>query len=192
MTLMRKAVLENLTIKKNEILIEELPFMGKINLQGSSKNKEFLNNASSVLEVLMPLEPNTKIQNEKFQVMWLSPNEWLISFFDNNNFDEVMNRLNDELNFKNTSITDVSENKTIIRISGSNVTILLRKFMVLDLENILFNNSKVAQTIFVKIPILIIRNHKEGFEESYDIHLNRSHTAYLRDLLVDGCDQLIF
>ena len=33
--------------------------------------------------------------------------------------------------------------------------------MVLDIENVLKDNSKVAQTIFVKIPILIIRKHFE-------------------------------
>ena len=175
----------------NGILIEEIPFVGKINIRGNPKDKEFLSKAGSVLDTLIPLEPNTKVQNNKFQLIWLSPNEWLISFFDNNNFDQVLKKLNNELNAQKTAITDVSENKTIIRLEGLNVILLLRKFMILDIDNILQDNSQVAQTIFVKIPILIIRNHDHDEKKNYDIHVNRSHTIYLRDLLLDGCTQLI-
>ena len=190
MTLIRKSVLDNPKIINNDILIEEIPFAGKINLRGNPKDKEFLSKAGSVLDILIPLEPNTKVQNNKFQVIWLSPNEWLISFFDNDNFDQVLNELNKELNTQKTAITDISENKTIIRLEGLNIIILLRKFMILDIENILTTNSKVAQTIFIKIPVLIIRNHKDSLKQSYDIHVNRSHASYLRDLLADGCSQI--
>ena len=190
MNLIKKSVLNNLKIMNNGILIEEIPFVGKINIRGNPKDKEFLSKAGSVLDTLIPLEPNTKVQNNKFQLIWLSPNEWLISFFDNNNFDQVLNKLNNELNAQKTAITDVSENKTIIRLEGLNVILLLRKFMILDIEKILSTNSKVAQTIFVQIPILIIRNHKDNLKQSYDIHVNRSHASYLRNLLNDGCNQI--
>lgn len=188
MTLIRKAVLENCKIEKKDILIQEYPFVGKINLRGNPKDKEFLSNAGSVLEVLIPLDPNTKIENKKFQIVWLSPNEWLISFFNNEIFIKTLSALNNKLNTKKTSITDTSENKTIIRIEGFKVNELLRKFMILDIENILIDDSRVAQTVFVKIPILIIRNHNNGLKESYDIYVNRSHTTYLRNLLLDGCN----
>jgi len=191
MNLERKAVLENFKIEKNRISIEEVPFVGKINLRGKSNDKDFLSNAGSVLEILLPLEPNTKIENNKFQVIWLSPNEWLINFFNNDIFNEKLNKLKNKLNPKKTSVTDISENKTIIRIRGDNVDELLRKFMVLDIQTVLEDNSKVAQTIFVKIPILIIRNHLKEQELCYDIHVNRSHTNYLTKLLLDGCNQFI-
>ena len=191
MNLVRKAVLKNLSIKKNNILIEEIPFIGKINLRGNSKDKEFLSNIGSILEVLIPLEPNTKIQNKNFQIVWLSPNEWQINFFNNNIFIETLIKIKNKLNPEKSSISDTSENKTIIRIAGDKVDQLLRKFLVLDIDNILQNNFKVAQTIFVKIPILIIRNHEHNEEQNYDIHVNRSHTTYLRNLLLDGCNQFI-
>ena len=189
MTLLRKAVLKDLSIEKNNILIEEIPFIKKINLRGNSKDKDFLSNIGSILEILIPLEPNIKIQNKNFQIVWLSPNEWLINFFNNDIFIETLIKFKNKLNPEKSSITDISENRTIIRIMGNTVNQLLRKFMILDIENILHNNSKVAQTIFVKIPILIIRNHDHNEKQNYDIHVNRSHTAYLRDLLLDGCNQ---
>jgi len=191
MTLVRKAVLENLKIEKNGISIEEIPFVGKLNLRGNIKDEDFLSNAGSILEILLPLDSNTKIQNNEFQVIWLSPNEWLISFFNNDIFIEKHNKLINKLNPKKTSVTDTSENKTIIRIRGDNVIELLGKFMVLDIESVLQDNSRVAQTVFVKIPILIIRNHLDKQKLCFDIHVNRSHTTYLRDLLLDGCNQFI-
>jgi len=191
MSLTRNTVLEDIKIEKNGISIEELPFIGKINLRGNTQDRDFLSNAGSVLDILIPTDPNTKIQNKELQVIWLSPNEWLLRFLNNDNFIRIFEELNNKLNPEKTSITDTSENKTIIRIEGKHTTELLRKFMVLDIDNALKDNLRVAQTIFIKIPVLIIRNHLDQNKQSFDIHVNRSHATYLRDLLLDGCNQFI-
>ena len=191
MILKRSSVLEDLKIEKNEISIEELPFVNKINLRGDAKDRVFMSNTGSVLDILIPTEPNTKIQNKNLQVIWLGPNEWLLSFIDNESFIKIFDDLSNTLNPEKTSITDISESKTIIRVEGIHTTELLRKFLVLDIDNALSSNLKVAQTIFVKIPILIVRNHRDQDKQSFDIHLNRSHATYLKDLLLDGYEQFI-
>ena len=191
MILERKAVLKNLKIEKNGISIEEIPFINKLNLRGNSKDKDFLSKTGTILETLIPLDPNTKVSNTKFQVIWLSPNEWIINFFNNDIFIKIHNQLNDQLNPEKTSVTDISENKTVIRVVGNKSVELLRKFMILDIDKALNDNSRVAQTIFVKIPVLIIRNHLNEEKQSFDIHVNRSHTNYLRALLLDGCNLFI-
>ena len=191
MTLERRAVLKELKIEKNGILIEEIPFVEKLNLRGNAKDKNFLTDVGSILETLLPIDPNTKVENADFQVIWLSPNEWLINFIKNNKFSITHQKLINQLNPEKTSVTDTSENKTIIRIVGDKSIELLRKFMILDIDKILKDNSKVAQTIFVKIPILIIRNHSQDQKQSFDLHINRSHAKYLKELLLDGCNQFI-
>ena len=191
MTLERRAVLKELKIEKNGILIEEIPFVEKLNLRGNAKDKNFLTDVGSILETLLPIDPNTKVENADFQVIWLSPNEWLINFIKNDKFSITHQKLINQLNPEKTSVTDTSENKTIIRIVGDKSIELLRKFMILDIDKILKDNSKVAQTIFVKIPILIIRNHSQDKKQSFDLHINRSHANYLKELLLDGCNQFI-
>ena len=191
MTLERRAVLKELKIEKNGILIKEIPFVGKLNLRGNAKDKNFLTNVGSILETLLPIDPNTKVENADFQVIWLSPNEWLINFIQNDKFSIIHQKLINQLNPEKTSVTDTSENKTIIRIVGDKSIELLRKFMILDIDKILKDDSKVAQTIFVKIPILIIRNHSQDQKQSFDLHINRSHAKYLKELLLDGCNQFI-
>jgi len=191
MILKRNSVLEDLKIERNGISIEELPFVNKINLRGNTTDRIFMSNTGSVLDILIPTEPNTKIENKNLQVIWLSPNEWLLNFIYNENFTRIFENLSNKLNPENTSITDISESKTIIRGGGIHTTELLRKFLILDIDSVLNSNLKVAQTIFVKVPILIVRNHKDQDTQSFDIHLNRSHTTYLKDLLLDGCNQFI-
>ena len=191
MTLERRAVLKELKIEKNGILIEEIPFVEKLNFRGNPKDKNFLTDVGSILETLLPIDPNTKVENADFQVIWLSPNEWLINFIKNDKFSITHQKLINQLNPEKTSVTDISENKTIIRIVGDKSIELLRKFMILDIDKILKDNSKVAQTILVKIPILIIRNHSQDQQQSFDLHINRSHANYLKDLLLDGCNQFI-
>ncbi len=187
----RKSVLKDSKIEKNGILISEIPFLGKLNLRGNPKDKNFLSDVGKILETLLPLEPNTKVENKNFQVIWLSPNEWLINFLKNDIFTQIFNEFIIQLNPEKTSITDISENKTVLRIEGRKTEELLRKFMILDIGKILNDNSRVAQTIFVKIPILIIRNHLNEDKPNFDIHVNRSHTNYLKALLLDGCNQFI-
>ena len=191
MILKRNSVLEDLKVERNGISIEELPFVNKINLRGNTTDRIFMSNTGSVLDILIPTEPNTKIENKNLQVIWLSPNEWLLNFIYNENFTRIFENLSNKLNPENTSITDISESKTIIRVGGIHATELLRKFLILDIDSVLNSNLKVAQTIFVKVPILIVRNHKDQDTQSFDIHLNRSHTTYLKDLLLDGCNQFI-
>ena len=73
MTLKRSTVFEDIKIEKNGISIQELPFVEKINLRGDTKDRDFMSNAGAVLDILIPTEPNTKIQNKDLQVIWLSP-----------------------------------------------------------------------------------------------------------------------
>ena len=119
----------------------------------------------------------------------MSPNEWLIETPDAEK-DKIISLLESKLNPQKTAITDVTFNKTVLRLEGDGVITLLSKFLVANLENILQSNYSVAQTIFIKIPVLLIRNNTDTETDSIDIHLNRSHAKYVYELLVDGSKSL--
>lgn len=189
----RESVLKNKEMQNhNGIDFKELSNVPKINLRGQSSDKEFMANVGKILNILLPTKSNTRNKNNELQVIWLSPNEWLAQIYNQNKFEEIFSELQSNLNPKNTAITDVTENRTIIRVSGFNLYKLLAKYMVSNLDEILKKESSVAQTIFIKIPILIVRNHKDKEEPSIDIHTNRSHTNYLYNLLVDGTKNFNF
>ena len=189
----RESVLKNKEMKNhNGIDFKEFSNVPKINLRGQSSDKDFMDNVGKILNILLPIESNTRNRNNELQVIWLSPNEWLAQIYNQNKFEEIFSELQSNLNPENTAITDVTENRTIIRVSGFNLYKLLAKYMVSNLDEILNNESSVAQTIFIKIPILIVRNHKDKEEPSIDIHTNRSYTRYLYNLLFDGTQNFNF
>ena len=173
----------------NGISIKERDLLGKINLRGKSNDKEFMKNVGSVLDLLLPIEPNLKVSNNNVNIIWLSPNEWLIETHKDET-QKVLTILKSTLNPQKTAITDVSFNRTVLRLEGEYVYTLLSKYLVINLEEVLKTNYSVAQTIFIKIPILLIRNNTENDISSIDIHLNRSHAKYVYELLIDGCKDL--
>ena len=64
MTLERKTVLEDLKIEKNGISISEVPFLGKLNLRGNQKDKEFLSDAGKILETLLKIKNTNNKYNK--------------------------------------------------------------------------------------------------------------------------------
>ena len=170
----------------NGISIEERDTVGKINVRGKSSDKEFMKNIGSALDLVLPVEPNVRVSNNNISIVWLSPNEWLVET-PKDKTQDILVLLKSTLNPQKTAVTDVSFNRSVLRLEGDSVFTLLSKYLVLNLEDILKTNHSVAQTIFIKIPILIIRNNSDNKTTSIDIHVNRSHTKYVYDLLVDGC-----
>jgi len=191
--LTRENVLKNTSIiNSNGFNFEELSNIPKINLRGNFAEKDFINNVVKILDTTLPIVPNTSDSNDKLKIIWLSPNEWLIEIYKIKDFEKILSDLKNSLNPKNTAVTDVTENKTILKLNGLYLYKLLSKFMIINLDKTLDKEFSVAQTIFIKIPVLIIRNHKKNEEQSIYLHANRSHSQYIIDLLVDGSQNIDF
>ena len=192
MNLKRENTIHSLNDNKIEdhfgIKIQELPFVNKINLRINPNNNKYMSSCGKILEAILPIKPNTYARNENVKIIWLSPDEWLVI----NNKDALFKKLKDEIGNLEASVTNISENKTIIRISGEKIYTLLSKFLVLDLEKNLGTQSSCAQTLFVKVPILLIRNDDNNQIPVIDIFTNRSHANYIYSLLVDGIKNLDF
>ena len=174
------------------IKIQELSFNTKINLRGDLNDINFVSSINKVLNISLPQEPNTYSIYENIKIIWLSPNEWLINEENENNKHRLLNELINLVGSEKASVTDVSENRTIIRISGKKIFKLLAKFLVINLDNDFSKVTSAAQTIFVKVPVLLVRIHTKNEEPMIDIFTNRSHANYIFTLLVDGSKNLHF
>jgi sarcosine oxidase subunit gamma len=191
--LIRENVLKKTILNThNGFNFQELSNVHKINLRGDPDDKNFANNVEKILDTRLPIEPNTISSNSKLNAIWLSPNEWLIEIHETKEFEKKISDLEYSLNSKNTAITNVTENKTILKLNGAHLYKLLSKFMIIDLDKVLNKESSVAQTIFIKVPILIVKNHKKNEEQCVKIHSNRSHAQYIIDLLIDGSKNINF
>ena len=174
------------------IKFQELPFMTKINLRGNPNDKNFMSSASKVLNTILPIRPNTYITIDSLKIIWLGPNEWLFIDEKGDDKQDLFSKLENSFGSQDANVTDVSENRTIIRIMGTKLFILLAKFLAFDLNTNLANSSSVAQTLFIKVPVLLMRHHKHNREPKIDIFTNRSHANYVYKMLVDGTKNLDF
>ncbi len=167
--------------------IQELPFINKINVRIDINDNQNIIKCGRLINAILPIQPNTYVKNDNVKAIWLGPNEWLIT-----NNQNLYNNLKSEIGDMQASVTDVSENRTVIRISGEQIFKLLSKFLVLDLEKNLPDESSCAQTLFVKVPVLLVRNNNEKQIPEIDIFTNRSHANYIYNLIVDGSQYLDF
>ena len=167
--------------------IQELSFINKINVRIDNNDNKNIIKCGKLINAILPVQPNTYVTNDNVKVIWLGPNEWLIT-----NNQNLYKNLKNEIGDIQNSVTDVSENRTVIRISGDQIFKLLSKFLVLDLEKNLPNESSCAQTLFVKVPVLLVRNNNEKQIPEIDIFTNRSHAKYIYNLIVDGSKYLDF
>jgi len=191
--LKRESVLKNKGIQiYNGVEFIELKHVSKINLRGQADNKDFMTTVENILDTSLPIEPNISNVTVNAKVIWLGPNEWLIEINNENKFKDIFARLQSTLNPQNTAITDLTENRTIIKVSGHNLYTLLAKFLFIDLDKIFQKEIAVAQTLFIKVPVLIVRNHNENEIPSVSIYSNRSHSHYIYKILVDGSSNLDF
>ena len=95
----------------------------KINLRG--KKKDFFTKAGKILSLILPTEANTSSSNEKFNALWLSPDEWLI-YFDDHDKNRIFLDLYNEISKLNYgSITDVSNQWVCFNLKGDKIYDLL-------------------------------------------------------------------
>ena len=182
----------NLVQERADIKFQELPFMTKINLRGNPNEKNFMSSANETLNTRLPVRPNTYVTNDSLKIIWLGPNEWLIIDEKEDDKQDLFSKLENSFTSQDVSVTDVSENRTVIRITGAKIFILLAKFLTLNIENSLNSSSSVAQTLFTKVPVLLMRHHEHNTEPKIDIFTNRSHANYIYKILVDGTKNLDF
>jgi len=164
---------ENLEIKISEPKT-------KINLRG--KSKDFYAKADKILSLILPNEPNTSSCDEKFNVLWLSPDEWMIYFVENKT-ENIFKNLFDEISKSNIgAITDISNQWICINLKGKNVFDLLSAGSTFNFNH--FRNSKnaVAQTLLNHIDVTL--HHKEINE--INLFVRRSFSEHLLSWLNDS------
>ena len=160
-----------------DIKISEVEPILKINLRG--KNRDFVTKIGKELSIIPPTDPNTSSGNKELNLLWLSPDEWLIYSNDNNNLESI-NSLEDKLfneisKVKLGSVTNVTDHWMMINLKGAKVFNMLSSGCPFNFNE--FKNSKgaVAQTLLNHIDVIIhnkdINNLNLFVRRSFSNHL---------------------
>ena len=150
----------------------------KINLRG--KKKDFFTKAGKILSLILPTEANTSSSNEKFNALWLSPDEWIIYFNDddkNGIFLELYNEIS-KLNYG--AITDVSNQWVCFNLNGKDTKFLFEKLLTIDLFS--FVKKQVIRTSINKINCFVLCHNQF---ENYTIICPTSFSESMKSRLLD-------
>ena len=168
----------------SEIKISEVEHIIKINLRG--KSREFITKIGKELSIIPPTDPNTSSGNERFNILWLSPDEWLLYSNDkidlkNNNSleDKLFNQIS---KVKIGSVTNVTDHWVMINLKGNYIFELLSSGCPFNFND--FKNSKgaVTQTLLNHIDVII---HNKNIND-INLFVRRSFSNHLWSWMNDS------
>ena len=129
----------------------------KINIRG--KSKDFFTKVGKITSIILPTEANTSSSNEKFNALWLSPDEWMI-YFDGKDTNNVINNLFNEISKLNFgAITEISDHWVCFNIKGRKTFDLLSSNSPFNFNSFKKNKNNVTQTVLNHTDVII--HHKE-------------------------------
>jgi len=138
--------------------------------------------------VPLPLEPNRVASMRELRSLWLGPDEWLVTAPERGTPD-LLGRLTGALAGRHATAIDLSASRAVIEISGPRSRELLEKGCGLDLHPRAFAAGCCAQTLFVRLPVII---DQVASAPVYRLFVRRSAARWLCDWLIDAADEFRF
>jgi len=178
----------NDTKKYSQIEITEIEPIIKLNLRG--KNREFITKVGKNLSIIPPSDPNTSSGNENLNILWLSPDEWMvysnykINQNENNHLEDKL--FNEISKTKLGSVVNVTDHWIMINIKGDKIFELLSAGCPFNFNK--FKNSKgsVTQTLLNHIDVII---HNKNIND-LNLFVRRSFSNHLWAWLNDCASRL--
>ncbi len=167
------------------VVMAERPFRGLVNLRGDAGDAAFCDAVASVLGETPPSEPNTTA-GESPRLFWLGPDEWLVMTAEDGG-SAAAAVLTSALADLAAAVTDVSESRTVIGLSGSRAREVLMKGCGLDVHPRAFPSGACAQTLLGQVGVLLHCLDAEAGH--YEITVLRSFAEYLWAWLEDGAEE---
>ena len=141
----------------SDLKISEVEPIFKINLRG--KNRDFVTKIGKELSIIPPTDPNTSSGNKELNLLWLSPDEWLIYSNDKTNL-ETINYLEDKLfneisKVKLGSVTNVTDHWIMINLKGSKIFDMLSAGCPFNFNKFKYSKGAVTQTLLNHVDVII-------------------------------------
>ena len=178
----------NDTKKYSEIEISEIEPVIKLNLRG--KNRDFITKVGKVLSIIPPTDPNTSSGNGNLNMLWLSPDEWMI-YSNNKNALNNNSNLEDKLfneisKVKIGSVTNVTDHWIMINISGNNVFELLSAGCPFNFNAFMNSKGATTQTLLNHVDVII---HNKNIND-LNLFVRRSFSNHLWSWINDSASRM--
>jgi sarcosine oxidase subunit gamma len=131
----------------------EAGFIAQLNLRGPASDAHFAHAVRAALGCELP-SANRWSGTPARGVLWLGPDEWLVVAPDAER-EALLAALERALRDTRHALTDVSANRTVLDLSGSDARVLLARGCPLDLHAGAFGPGQVAQSLLARIEVIL-------------------------------------
>jgi sarcosine oxidase subunit gamma len=165
------------------LVLSERPHPGQIIIRGPEADQAFLSAVERALGLAPPTAPNTVASHQGLDLLWLSPEEWLLVTPAGAEAG-LVERLEQALAGLHAGAVDVSDARAVIRLEGAAARKVLAKGTPLDLRPHAFQPGRCAQTTLARASV-ILRPVGRG-DDAFEVHVGRSFAPYLWAWLTDA------
>jgi sarcosine oxidase subunit gamma len=155
------------------------PFVAMADVRLASVGPE----ASAALGVDLPTAPNTWVPAGAGRVVWLGPDEWLLSS-PTEAPEDLEARVRAAVLPIGGSATDVSAQRIGLRLTGARVRDVLAKGCSIDLHPRVFARGSSAQTLLGQAGVVLLALSDAG--DDYVVLVRSSFAGYVADWLLDA------
>jgi sarcosine oxidase, subunit gamma len=141
---------------------------------------------ASLLGVELPTTPSTYAENADVAVIWLGPDEWLVTGTSLTG-PELEARLRETASAHGGTAVDVSGQRTTLRLRGSHSRDVLGKGCAIDLHPRAFGGGAAVQTTLGRAGVILMA--VDGSGSDYRILVRLSFARYLADWLLDAAEE---
>lgn len=162
------------------VSLAEEPFVAMVDLWVDPSGPA-ASEVSRLLGVELPTTPSTYVRNDNVTVIWLGPEEWLITG------SQLEAPLRDVVGEHGGAAVDVSAQRTTLHLSGTHARDVLAKGCSIDLHPSVFSAGTAVQTTLGLAGVILIALDDAGLD--YRILVRASFARYLADWLIDAAEE---
>jgi sarcosine oxidase subunit gamma len=166
----------------DSVAIVDEPFVTMVDLRVDRSGPGALT-VAELLGVELPAAPSTYAKNGDTTVIWLGPDEWLVTGTALAG-PELEARLREAVAPDGGAAVDVSGQRTTLGLRGSHSRCVLAKGCALDLHPQVFGEGAAAQTMLGQAGVILLAVNGTG--DDYRILVRSSFARYMADWLLDA------
>ena len=134
----------------------------------------------------LPTTPSTIVAGHDTPVIWLGPQEWLVTS-ERRDGEDLEATLRDAVSEHGGAAVEVSAQRTTLRLRGAHARDVIAKGCSLDLHPAVFGKGAAAQTVLGHAGVVLIPLSDNGTD--CRIIVRSSFARYLADWLIDAAEE---
>jgi sarcosine oxidase, subunit gamma len=138
---------------------------------------------SERLGIDLPTVPNTWVPTQDGRLVWLGPDEWLLTS-ERERPEDLEARIRDAVVPLGGAAVDVSAQRIAIRLTGSRMRALLAKGCAIDLHPRVFGRGRSAQSTLGLAAVVLLALGDGG--DDFLVLVRSSFAGYLAEWLLDA------